>query len=129
MMKEVILDNTFFWNFSKRQKFFINTISLKLSDSNFLKCAKDLKICGTSWDKACTKDFQKLVENMNDYREKMGDKEEKNRQRMGRRERYAAIEPYDGDSTEDYMRCICGGYTHIKQIKEVLCKHTFLSMS
>lgn len=29
-------------------------------------------------------------------------------------------EPYDGNSIEDYARCVCGDYTHQKQIKVII---------
>lgn len=47
---------------------------------------------------------------MNDYR-----KSQRRKGRKGRKDEY--LDAYDGDSLEDYVKCICGAYTHWRQIK------------
>jgi len=36
VMKDIILESPFFWDLAKREKFFANTVSLKLTDETFM---------------------------------------------------------------------------------------------
>lgn len=127
-MKEIILKDPFFWDFAKRSSFFSGTISLKISDEVFMGRIKSSNICQKSWDRNCTSEFRDLVKKMNDHREVEKRKNEKTTRggRGGLRGRGRGgtsankrFEPYDGNSAEDYVKCVCGGYTHQKQIKVI----------
>ncbi|KAL6853326.1 hypothetical protein ACP4OV_019355 [Aristida adscensionis] len=110
-LKERVLEqHPFFWNSVKRNNLFAGTVSLKLNDENFIQRVQNSTICGViPWDKnrkGSFAAFQKLVVMMNDYRERQ----------KGKRVGSQKGEKYKGDSVEDFVKLICGAYTHWREI-------------
>uniref|UniRef100_A0A0A9DTD4 Uncharacterized protein n=1 Tax=Arundo donax TaxID=35708 RepID=A0A0A9DTD4_ARUDO len=115
-IKETILEEPFFWDFGKRTKFFANTVSLKLNDDNFMQKVRTSNLRAKPWDKNCTPQFRQLVQKMNDHRQKQKNEEQKAKNSGGQNDAQESG-AYNGASLEHYVRCVCGAYTHWRQIK------------
>lgn len=120
-IREIALKHPFFWDIVERVDFFALDISLKLSDKNFMRSVESSGVWHKSWDKNGTPSFLALVKAMNNHRD--AEERKRHRRETGSNKKIH----YDGNSLGDYVKCVCGAYTHWKQIKvnvdQIVCEN------
>lgn len=127
-MKEIVLEDFFFWGLTRKIRFFANTVSLKLKDKSFMERVRKSEIRDKPWDANCKGNFRLILDKMNEYREDQKKKREKDQKKKrekdlkgkAREDEEENEGAYNGYSLNDYVRLICGACTHWRQIKVML---------
>lgn len=94
-----IIDNTFFWAEERRTSFYTTVVSLRVKDERFQFMIYHRDVCAMPWSKGSNIDYWTLLDTMNNYR--------KNHD----------MKLYDFKCPIDFLRCVCGAYTHKHELK------------